>query len=494
MRPGRIAATVIGALGVLVGLSFVGAGGAALWAHSTQRDAAGFYNSPTNYLSTAGFAITAEVDFGSQPTQRDWVLAHFVDTVRIQATESGTAPLFIGIAPTSQVDAFLAGVAHEEVTSLSFGPLTTRTEAVSGTRAAVAPATAVPWVASTSGSGTRTLTWDTRSGRWSAVVMNADARPGVAVDVSVGAKTGLLLPIGFGVGGFGLLLMVGAVLLMVFGLRQPAAEAPGAATPGAAVPSGAAPGATAPAAAAGLTRYPARLDGHLDPAVSRWQWLFKWLLVLPHVLVLAFLWMAVTLLTVVAGFAILFTGRYPRSIFDFNVGVMRWTWRVSFYAIGAFGTDRYPPFSLSSDPAYPADFDVEYPERLSRGLVLVKWWLLALPHYLIVAIFAGGWGYGWAGWRPAGGGGLVALLALIAAVVLAVSGRYPDTIFDFVMGMNRWCYRVLAYAALMRDEYPPFRLDTGGADPGSLPVPGPPTPPAPDRVPELVGGGPSQSS
>ena len=226
--------------------------------------------------------------------------------------------------------------------------------------------------------------------------------------------------------------------------------------------------------------YPARLDGHLDPALSRWRWLVKWLLLIPHIVVLVFLWLAVTVATVVAGCSILFTGRYPRSIFDFNLGVMRWTWRVSFYAISAFGTDRYPPFSLRPEPGYPATFDVDYPERLSRGLVLVKWWLLALPHYLVVAVFAGGWGVGWTGgWRIAGGGGLIALLAVVAAVVLTVRGRYPESIFDFVMGMNRWCYRVLAYAALMRDEYPPFRLDTGGIDPGSIPVAPPPVPPDP---------------
>jgi hypothetical protein len=108
----------------------------------------------------------------------------------------------------------------------------------------------------------------------------------------------------------------------------------------------------------------------------------------------------------------------------------------------------------------------------------VKWWLLALPHYLFVVLFAGGLGIGWTGgWRMAGGGGLIAILALIAAVVLAVRGRYPEAIFDFVMGMNRWCFRVLAYGALMRDEYPPFRLDGGGLDPGTIPGPPPAVPP-----------------
>ena len=220
--------------------------------------------------------------------------------------------------------------------------------------------------------------------------------------------------------------------------------------------------------------YPARLDGELDPATSRWLWLVKWLLVIPHLVVLVFLWLAVVVLTVVAGVRILFTGHYPRSIFDFNLGVMRWTWRVSYYSLGAFGTDRYPPFSLRPDPSYPADFTVDYPARLSRGKVLIKWWLLALPHLLIVAVLSGGFGVR--------GGNLIALLALIAVVILAVTGRYPRDLFELVMGLNRWYYRVLAYVSLMRDEYPPFRLDLGGTDPGhtavaTSPDPAPPGPP-----------------
>ena len=215
--------------------------------------------------------------------------------------------------------------------------------------------------------------------------------------------------------------------------------------------------------------YPLQVDGEVDEPLSRWLWLVKWILLIPHFIVLVFLWIAFVFLTVVAFFAILFTGRYPRGIFDFTVGVLRWTWRVGYYSYGALGTDRYPPFTLADVPDYPARLNVAYPQTLSRGLVLVKWWLLALPQYLIVGVFAGG---AWAGFNAAGdhggwssGGGLIGLMVCIAGIVLLFTGRYPRSIFDFIMGMNRWVFRVAAYATLMTDAYPPFRLDMGGREP-----------------------------
>ena len=93
----------------------------------------------------------------------------------------------------------------------------------------------------------------------------------------------------------------------------------------------------------------------------------------------------------------------------------------------ALGTDRYPPFSLGQEPGYPATLDIAYPERLSRGLVLVKWWLLAIPQYAVVTVFAGGAAYTSTGtsgdaWQAdALSGGLIGLLVFFAAITLLVA-------------------------------------------------------------------------
>src|SRR5690348_9587667 len=222
--------------------------------------------------------------------------------------------------------------------------------------------------------------------------------------------------------------------------------------------------------------YPVQVRARLDEPLSRWLWLVKWLLAIPHYIVLVFLWIAFAVVTVIAFFAILVTGRYPRSLFGFNLGVLRWSWRVGYYTYSALGTDRYPPFSLAEEPDYPATLDVAYPGRLSRGLVLVKWWLLAIPQYAIVTIFAGGAAYTATGtsghtWQASAFyGGLIGLLVFFAAITLLVAGRYPRGLYDFIVGMNRWVLRVVAYAALMTDAYPPFRLDQGGT---AQPAPGP---------------------
>jgi hypothetical protein len=279
--------------------------------------------------------------------------------------------------------------------------------------------------------------------------MNADGQPGVAANLSAGATAPWVRNVGIGllVGGLGAMLLGGA--LLVIGIVTLA--------------RGEVIDLTGPEP---HPEQPVRLEGRLDQPLSRWLWLVKWVLLIPHLIVLVALWIAYFVVSVVAFFAILFTERYPRRLFEFNVGVLRWTWRVGYYGYVALGTDKYPPFSLAYHADYPATLEVAYPERLSRGLVLVKWWLLAIPHYLVLAFIGGGFvaPFMYRGWT-----GLIGILVLVAAVVLLFTGRYPSGIHDFVVGLNRWVFRVVTYVTLLRDEYPPFRLDQGGTEPPSPP-------------------------
>jgi hypothetical protein len=222
--------------------------------------------------------------------------------------------------------------------------------------------------------------------------------------------------------------------------------------------------------------YPLSVRGFFDQP-SRALWLVKWLLLIPHYIILAFLWLAFWIVTVIAFFAILFTTRYPKGLFDFNVGVIRWSWRVSFYGYAALGTDRYPPFTLADVPDYPARLDLEYPQQLNRWLPLVKW-LLAFPQYILVGALVGS-GYVVATTIQDGRAvsystpSLIGACVLIAAIAMLFTTRYPPGLFDLALGIDRWGYRLLVYVALMTDRYPPFRLDQGSVD-----IEGPPQSPA----------------
>jgi len=433
---GRILLTAFGSVGALLALVLL-VGAAALGIAHTQRDANGFFTTSTERHETTSHALTHEgVRIGDVSELPDWVDDRF-GAVRVRATSSDRTPLFVGVARTADVERYLAGVAHAEVTDFELGPRRTETRFAGGGAPRNAPTEERFRAASASGTGTQTLDWELEKGTWSLVLMNADGARGVAADVELGARVGFLSVVALILAVLGVLIGLASAAMIVLGLRRPGR-------------GGATVGRATPASPRGA--YPVALEARLEEPLSRWRWLVKWLFAIPHYVVLAFLWAAFVVLTVVAFFGILVTGRYPRPLFDFNVGVLRWTWRVAYYAF-TLGTDRYPPFSLGPEPDYPATLDVPYPERLSRRLVLVKSWLLAIPHLVIVGIFSGS-----VLWASSDWPGLTAILALVAGVVLLVTARYPRDVFDLLVGLNRWSWRVVAYVALMRDEYPPFRL------------------------------------
>ncbi|KFF60559.1 hypothetical protein JF66_03510 [Cryobacterium sp. MLB-32] len=451
---------IVGSLITSIGLGTL-LGGTVTALVTAQQGENGFLNSPSTTLSVASYAITSEpIQTAGMTATADGFATLRVQAASLQADQ----PIFMGIARTSDVNGYLEAVRHSEVASLNSIPGSVVYRVLPGSETPAPPGEQDFWQISIAGTGTQQLIWDSGDGmtadNWTIVIMNEDASPGVDVVANAGLRSDLFAPLAAALIIGGLIgLLIGIALIVVaatsLGRRQPKD------TPGSPGVEGTVPERTAPTIVAA---YPALLVGHLDPTLSRWLWLFKWFLLIPHLLLLAFLWTAVWIVTVIAWFAILFTGRYPRSLFAFTVGVLRWSWRVSYYGYAALGTDRYPPFTLEKTD-YPADFDVDYPEHLSRGLIFVKSWLLAIPHLLIVSAFTaaayGGWNTYRGGWDLS----LIGLLVLIAAIALLFTGRYLPGLFGLVLGINRWIFRVITYVGLLRDEYPPFRLDQGAEEP-----------------------------
>ncbi|AGL16941.1 DUF4389 domain-containing protein [Actinoplanes sp. N902-109] len=217
-----------------------------------------------------------------------------------------------------------------------------------------------------------------------------------------------------------------------------------------------------------MGNYPLHVEAHHDERLSRWLWLVKWLLLIPHYLVLAVLGTGSVVLTVVAYLAVLVTGRYPPAIRAYNLGVLRWGWRVAYYGYQALGTDRYPPFTLADVPEHPARVHLSAEDQPPRWLPLVAW-LLAVPHLMILSLLYG------AARRQHVPLSFLGLLVLFCGVAVLFTGRYPGGLHDLLVGIGRWNLRVIGYLMLITHRYPPFRLDQGGSEPEPPPV-------APDRL------------
>jgi len=456
-----VALIILGSIVGLIGLALLAGGGGVFWADQTQRDSAGFFTQSAHRVASDSYAVTHD-------GVRVQHLPAFADNgkllrISIDARGDTGRPLFVGVAREHDVDRYLANVSHSELHDYGVATSDQEYDSIAGSARPARPTSRHIWVASTTGSAP--LRWKVREGNWSVVLMNADGSKGVTGDVKLGASISYLGWLTAGLLALGAAFLTLAVFLIMLGGRRGDGNKPVLADSQSAESSLRTP-------TTGGT-YPAVLSARLDEPLSRALWLVKWLLAIPHLIVLAFLWAAFLVLTVVAWFAVIITGHYPRSIFDFNLGVLRWSWRVSYYSYGALGTDRYPPFSLDAEPDYPTTLDVAYPGKQARLGAFARL-VLALPQLLIIGVFVGGGSYfigqigAWQFMSP--WSGLIGLLVLVVAVALLFTGRYPRGLFDLIVGLNRWVFRVVAYTTLMTDEYPPFRFDGGGDEPRQAPM------------------------
>ena len=341
------------------------------------------------------YAITSEeldvvLDQGLPPTERG-PIASFV----LRATSATPEKeVFIGIGPRADVTSYLANVEHSELAEVRFNPFQARYRTMAGSEAPALPAAQDFWAVSAQGPGTQQINSDLRSGNWAVVVMNADGSRPVAVDMQAGIRSSFLAPITLGTLITGLALLALGIPLLAVGAAGLGRSATPASSQGLASRSAGAP-AVSDAVAVGRVRavYPARLTGELDPQLSRWLWLVKWFLAIPHYLVLAGLWFAFAVTTLVAFFAILFTGRYPRSLVPFQC----WCAALELASRVLRGRPRHRPLSAvhSRQDRLPGRLRGGLPEHLSHGLVLVKSWLLAIPHLLIVGLFTANIFYWW---------------------------------------------------------------------------------------------------
>jgi hypothetical protein len=195
-----------------------------------------------------------------------------------------------------------------------------------------------------------------------------------------------------------------------------------------------------PSAAAGA--YPVRLEAHNQGEYNRFLPLIKWLLALPHYIVLIFIFIGVFVSALIGFFAILITGRWPRGLFDFSVGALRWCYRVQAYVF--LLTDQYPPFSLEDDPSYPVRVEIPYPEHVDRWRPLVHW-LLILPYAFVAAILM----Y------------VAQIVAFIGVFVILFTAKLPQGMFNLILNPFRWQLRAGGYHLWMVTKYPPFDWDEG---------------------------------
>jgi hypothetical protein len=217
--PGRVAAIVTGSLAGLVAFALVVVGGVLLYANG-QKDRDGYVSTHSHRFHTGTYAIATD-DLDVNTDAPDWTTdGSALGKIRLKATSHAGKPVFVGIAPTKDVDAYLRGAGHATVTDVEYPDFHASYATHSGGRPAP-PAAQRFWTASVNGGGKQTLEWKVRDGNWSVVVMNADGSANVDAGVSAGANAPWLATVGWGTLGGGALLMLVAGGLVYVGVRRP---------------------------------------------------------------------------------------------------------------------------------------------------------------------------------------------------------------------------------------------------------------------------------
>src|SRR5436190_16933372 len=181
--------------------------------------------------------------------------------------------------------------------------------------------------------------------------------------------------------------------------------------------------------------YPLHADMERQAEYSRFMPLIKWLILIPHYIALVFLGIGALVVIFISFFAVLFTRRYPRGMFNYVVGVHRWAWRVQAYLY--LMVDRYPPFTLDEDPGYPATFTIDHPEEVDRWRPLVQW-LLIIPYAIVGYIL----GY------------LAGVVAFLAFFTILFTKRFPEGMFGAALISLRWVAKANAYEYWLTTQYP----------------------------------------
>jgi len=189
------------------------------------------------------------------------------------------------------------------------------------------------------------------------------------------------------------------------------------------------------------SEYPVVVDLDRGYDVKNWRPLVNWILVIPQLIIVAVLLTVTRILHLISFFTILFTKKNP--FVGVQTMVMRYWWRVTTFH--TFMRDEYPPFDFGTTPgsemADDATLTIDDPGEMNRWLVLVKW-LLVIPHLIVLLFLVIG----------------AAVVVIIAFFAVLFTGKWPEGMRRYVVGVNRWALRVFAYFIFLTDAYPPFSL------------------------------------